>query len=177
MITESKFFNKAFVHDYEKILKERALQEIERMPDEQFLEYDNETLVEYFCEKLNMNPMLLHDKENPLVSLKKQIDMEKEYNSWFGFGLPNQPEYREIKVENLYWEYSVRITGNTELAYLCPSVYSGSIGEDDYKDLSIKETRDDYDILIVKIKKSVQSVQNISNLKEEIYKIFLSKIS
>ena len=103
--------------------------------------------------------------------------MEKEYNSWFGFGLPNQPEYREIKVENLYWEYSVRITGNTELAYLRPSVYSGSIGEDDYKDLSIKETRDDYDILIVKIKKSVQSVQNISNLKEEIYKIFLSKIS
>ncbi len=71
MITESKFFNKAFVHDYEKILKERALQEIERMPDEQFLEYDNETLVEYFCEKLNMNPMLLHKRGGDERKIKR----------------------------------------------------------------------------------------------------------
>lgn len=173
-----KFFNKAFVHDYKNILRNRVIDKIEKMTDEKFAEYDNETLINYFFNSLDLNPLIIHDKDAPDIKITKRIDEEKRYNSWYGYGIPKQPEYWIDRVENLYFNISVRLTGNSEFAFLRPSTYTGSLGGDDYENINLNtNNKDDCSILTVTLKKSVNDAGKIEDIKEAIHKEFLGCIS
>lgn len=175
---DSKFFNKMFASDYKKHIKESFLRDIESMSDDKFSQYDNETLIDYFYNRLDLNALTIHDKSSPKIEMAKRIDEEEQYNYWSDFGMPNQPKYYKVKVENIYWKYTVRLTGNLDFAYLMPSTYSGSLSTEDYKNLEIKELNGkEYNLLIVTLKKSVADAEKIDDIKESIDKLFLGSLA
>lgn len=175
---DGNFFCKMFVSDYKKHLKDKFLNDIESMSDDKFSQYDNETLINYFYSRLNLNSLTIHDKSSPQITMSKRIEEEERYNYWSDLGVPNQSKYYKIKVENIYWKYTVRLTGNLDFAYLRPSTYAGSLSGADYNNLEItKLNNEEYNLLIVTIKKSVTDAEKIEDIRDLIDKTFLNSIA
>ena len=168
---QEEFFNTTFVDNYVNVAKQKVLSYVKQMSEDEFLKYDDDTLVNYFFNKINFVPLELCNVENPNITIDKKIDTERERNGWYDLGVPNQREFYEVDVENLYFTYNIVLSGNTELAYLRPLQYVG-IDPETYKNLKIIHKQDEnIDILQVNIKIPINSVneETIQSKMNQLY--------